>query len=313
MGNCVGCEHGYTADSDELGLADPDFDADSLFGGTFDVNSINPGAASPPGPYEPWATWVTDPATQPPTWSYTKGGGDSGRATNLTITLSSFWFTGWHGSCQKDSSTGECIESSSCVVRLYLRWRVKVEQVFNPTEKPTLPTMPVVEINSTAPSTVGGHTVIPLASPGEDPIALPPDQVGTVTQEHGNPLPTVVNSPGASVGFEHFPNGSVWAYRDYYVESIYRADPGCDVTQFWHVELDDWVIDIDGEPAGPGASEWNGGAFGSGGIIEPSEADQIDVTVDCYNCAEQADPPPDGTGPITPGKGKNQNPNSIGQ
>ena len=330
--SCTGCEHGAWIESDALkklmpGYAPPDPDA--LFPdvqGDPAVNSINPGAAIPAQPPSPWVSYPT-PKDHPPTFEVSEDPNvvdPVGTDRTVSITLHRFWVTGWHGSCGSTSSG--CEEVDSCVYRIYLRWRVKVTNVVGtePGVQPQFPAMPTIDINSTAPSTVTGTEApgLRLRIPGDDPDwdvdpQLPPDEVGVVTQENGNPLPTVTNAPGASVGLEYAADGTAHGYRDYYVEAVYKSVPGCNVEQSFEIELDDWAIVIDGETVSDSAPSWN--------IIDEwprTSDDNIDVTVTCWDCEQAVQGPPspppedekDPNDTLSHGQseGRNANPDSIG-
>ena len=315
--SCNGCGHGSELKSYILRRLLPGYDPDSVFPfaeAEVLVNSINPDASAGPGsldpdpyPAKPWESY-TPPPDHPPTWTVSEDPNVVDNPRQIDITLSRFWATGWNGSCSQTSQG--CEQATSCTIRLYLRWRIKVTYVVStvPGLKPELPELPPISINSAAPHPVLGWKYSELAFPIPTPPPLPPDEVGPVTQEHGNPLPTVTNSPGASVGAEYNANGTSRGFRDYYVEAIYKAVPNCDVRQEWSVPLDTFDIVIDGEVSGSSASTWN--------IVEnqPVSDDNIDVTVhcgDCYNSGSGYDPEPKDPPAGSQDTGKNANPNSI--
>lgn len=320
MSACDGCNHTTFIESEELKFAadlTTPFDADDPFArdpNEIEVNSINPGQAGAfsEGYYGPWKGYT---CSLGPGGSCAEVGGDD---RYLTWELANFFVTGWNGSCQPDSTANPddgdkpCIELDSCNIRLHLRFRIEVSKLYElndrgePLVHPELPLMPEVRLESTVP-TVSGETVrttLEIIS-GEEPQSLPPDESGTLVQQNGNPLPTVVNSPGASVGSEILPAENdlpafVKMYRDYYVEAVYRSTPGCGVHQSFDIDLSEWVFRVDGLP------NW-----GDPTPIEPTES--IDFSATCFPCAPAIVPPDEeeeepGQGPSS---GKNHNPASI--
>ena len=297
---CTGCNHGNFLTSDELSKLLPGYDPDDLLPPDVEVNSVNPGVV---GPVDPGAVdkGYDVPPDTPPLWTIDEDDSGTEKPRRVEIFLASFWAFGWHGECGVSSSG--CEEVESCMLRLTLRFYITVSHADTPGEKPSLPEMPSIGVNSTAPSEVVGEPTQGLRYPGQPkPDPLPPDQVGPVTQERGNPLPEVPSSPGFA-GTVYYPDGTSRSFRRYTVEAVYKSVPGCGVTHEFEIELDDWTVDIDGEESGSSGSNWDN-------TSTPDSDKNIDVRFSCTACQVKRSQQDDR--PITPGGEPNISTNSIG-